>query len=341
MHYYKRHIGDYRAATAHLTLLEHGVYAMLMDLYYLDEKPFPLETQSVYRRLRAVTEEERAAVDAVLSDFFVKGENGYQHKRIDSELAGYLANAEKNRENGKAGGRPKKTQSVSDGMPAETQVEPTHNLNQEPQTKNQEPQTKKGKDKPSAARFDAQAHLVALGVEKQIARDWLRVRKGKSAAPTETAFDLAASEAAKAGMTLNDALRVCIEMSWAGFKASWVDEDGKPHERFRSGGAAGMSKDPNVIPGWWKDDELAKHQAALVGVSGPHPTDTRDTFHARISAAIENGGKPPTPVAAATPKPVEPEAPKVELTVEQVAERRAALLGALKKNSIDAEVPPA
>ncbi|MFX1716720.1 DUF1376 domain-containing protein [Paraburkholderia sp. A1RO-5L] len=145
MHYYKRHIGDYRAATAHLTLLEHGVYSILIDLYYMDEKPFPLETQSVYRRLRAVTEDERAAVDAVLSDFFVKGEDGYRHKRIDSELAGYQANAEKNRENGGKGGRPKKadakqkkTQSVSDGNQPESQGEPKHNLNQEPLTNNQE-----------------------------------------------------------------------------------------------------------------------------------------------------------------------------------------------------------
>ncbi|MDQ7982261.1 hypothetical protein QYH69_34110 [Paraburkholderia sp. SARCC-3016] len=81
------------------------------------------------------------------------------------------------------------------------------------------------------------------------------------------------------------------------------------------------------IQGWWKDDELAKQQAALVGVSGPHPTDSRDTWHARIRAAIENGGKPAAS-AAAIPcvAPAESAPPKVELTPEQIAERRAALL---------------
>lgn len=80
------------------------------------------------------------------------------------------------------------------------------------------------------------------------------------------------------------------------------------------------------IPGWWKDVELAKQQAALVGVGGPLPSDSRDTWHARIRAAIENSGKPPIPVAAPAPMPAEPELPKVELTAEQIAERRAALL---------------
>jgi uncharacterized protein YdaU (DUF1376 family) len=39
MHHYQHHIGDYRRDTMHLTLLEHGVYRQLIDLYYLQEKP--------------------------------------------------------------------------------------------------------------------------------------------------------------------------------------------------------------------------------------------------------------------------------------------------------------
>jgi uncharacterized protein YdaU (DUF1376 family) len=43
MHHYPRHIGDYLAATAHLSLLEHGVYARLLDVYYSRETPIPDE----------------------------------------------------------------------------------------------------------------------------------------------------------------------------------------------------------------------------------------------------------------------------------------------------------
>ena len=35
MHYYTKHIKDYKTDTAHLTLLEHGVYNSLIDLYIL------------------------------------------------------------------------------------------------------------------------------------------------------------------------------------------------------------------------------------------------------------------------------------------------------------------
>ena len=39
MHYYTKHIKDYKTDTAHLTLLEHGVYNSLIDLYILSENP--------------------------------------------------------------------------------------------------------------------------------------------------------------------------------------------------------------------------------------------------------------------------------------------------------------
>ena len=41
MNYYKRHIGDYLKDTAHLSLLEHGVYARLLDVYYTRETAIP------------------------------------------------------------------------------------------------------------------------------------------------------------------------------------------------------------------------------------------------------------------------------------------------------------
>jgi hypothetical protein len=80
------------------------------------------------------------------------------------------------------------------------------------------------------------------------------------------------------------------------------------------------------IPGWWKDIDLAKQQGALVGVGGPLPSDSQDAWHARIRAAIESGGKLPVPVTTPAPIPAELQPPKVELTPEQIAERRAALL---------------
>ncbi|WP_180122956.1 YdaU family protein [Acinetobacter sp. YH12086] len=146
MHKYLHHIGDFMRDTVHLNALEECFYRRALDFYYLNEKPLPKETQVVFRRLRANTEEEKQAVLNVLSDFFIEQEDGFHNKRCDAEIAGYQAHADKNRENGKKGGRPPKnkdlqnpqeTQSVNLGSENETQK----NLNHKPLTINQEPLT--------------------------------------------------------------------------------------------------------------------------------------------------------------------------------------------------------
>lgn len=63
--------------------------------------------------------------------------------------------------------------------------------------------------------------LISLGVTEQISKDWLEVRKMKRAPLTQTALDAIIEEAAKARLTLNDAIKVCVENSWQGFKADW------------------------------------------------------------------------------------------------------------------------
>lgn len=135
MHYYTFNVGDYRKDTGHLTTLEHGIYRQLLDWYYLDEKPIPKETQVVIRRLRLGSESDMQSLQNVLNDFFVLQDDGYHQAHCDSVIAKYHGNAEKNKANGKLGGRPKKTQSVILGNPNETQPKG----NQEPITNNHKP----------------------------------------------------------------------------------------------------------------------------------------------------------------------------------------------------------
>jgi uncharacterized protein YdaU (DUF1376 family) len=143
MHYYTFNVGDYRRDTAHLSRVEHGIYRDLIDWYYLEEKPIPIETESVSRRLRLDSDADKVALKNVLADFFTLESDGYHHSRIDRDIEHYHSNAIKNRENGKKGGRPKteKTQSVSSGLPVESESKAKQTLtnNQEPLTNNQEP----------------------------------------------------------------------------------------------------------------------------------------------------------------------------------------------------------
>lgn len=140
MHYYKFNIADYRKDTSHLSTIEHGIYRQLIDWYYLDEQPITAETQVVIRRLRLGSDEVKF-LENVLSDFFVLDKTGYRHKRIDVEIKDYHEQAEKNKNNGKLGGRPKKTQSVISGLPDESQNNPNH----KPLTNNHKPIDKENK----------------------------------------------------------------------------------------------------------------------------------------------------------------------------------------------------
>jgi hypothetical protein len=78
------------------------------------------------------------AVQTVLEEFFMFDmENDcWFHKRCDKAIADYQAKAERNREVGKLGGRPKSNPSAN---PQETQVVSKDNPNQEPITNNHKP----------------------------------------------------------------------------------------------------------------------------------------------------------------------------------------------------------
>lgn len=220
MHKYMYHIGDFIRDTMHLDPLEECFYRRALDFYYLNEKPLPKETQVVFRRLRAKTQEERDAIISILSDFFIELDDGFHNKRCDDEIAKYQANGEKNRENGKLGGRPrknndlenpKKTQVVFDKKPIESETKG----NQEPITNNQYIQ-----DKPE--KFVFKKALFDFGADANLIDEWLIVRKNKKASNTETAFNGLLSQVDKSGLDVNTVLKICIDNSWSGFKSSWI-----------------------------------------------------------------------------------------------------------------------
>jgi len=59
--------------------------------------------------------------------------------------------------------------------------------------------------------------LIEQGVDEQAAKDWLAVRKVKSAPFTRSAWDVLVREAKKADITPAEAVKVCAEQNWQGF----------------------------------------------------------------------------------------------------------------------------
>jgi uncharacterized protein YdaU (DUF1376 family) len=131
MHYYQFHIGDYRAATAHLSNEEDLAYRRLLDMYYDSENKIPIDIQWVSRRLRL----EPYVVRDVLQDMFVKQDDGWFHAKCEEVIQSYHAMAEKNRANGRRGGRKKNP--VGSHMDSDSEPIAKATINDKPITNNQ------------------------------------------------------------------------------------------------------------------------------------------------------------------------------------------------------------
>ncbi len=113
MIWYKFHLGDYITHTLHLGDAEDLAYRRLLDLYYMSEKPIPLDTQAVSRKIRL----DLDITESVLGEFFEKTDEGYRNARCDAEITRYQHQVNTNRSLGKRGGRPKKTESETESKP--------------------------------------------------------------------------------------------------------------------------------------------------------------------------------------------------------------------------------
>lgn len=220
MHYYQFHIGDYRAATAHLTNEEDLAYRRLLDMYYDTEQPIPADTQWVSRRIRV----EAMVVRDVLNDMFDRAEDGtWTHKRADKEIAKYKALEARNKANGSKGGRPKNPEKPS-GLPVDSHSEPTGKAtnNHKPRTNINTPDV----DKPD-------------GVSDSVWQEFVSHRKARKAKVTQLVIDGIAKEAKEAGWALEDALKEIIVRNWQSFKASWVTNKSFAFQQNRPNGLAG------------------------------------------------------------------------------------------------------
>jgi uncharacterized protein YdaU (DUF1376 family) len=122
VNYYKRHIGDYAKKAGHLSALEHGVYTLILDAYY-DREQAPTEVEAM-RWARARNPDETQAVATCLAEFFILRDGRYFQQRVEDELESARVVAERNRTNGKLGGRrprDRKTQSLKSGLPKQRQ----------------------------------------------------------------------------------------------------------------------------------------------------------------------------------------------------------------------------
>jgi len=155
MNHYPRHVGDITQATFGLSLTEFGAYDRLLDAYYANEAPLPLSAPERYRMAGAATKQDRAAVDYVLTKFFVEREDGWHQNRCDRELAAYRERSESARRSINARWSKRNTETDTNVLQANGE----RNTNQKPVTSNQEP-------------VEARAEPPARKRAAQLSPDW-------------------------------------------------------------------------------------------------------------------------------------------------------------------------
>ena len=210
MHYYQFNIADYRKDTVHLTPIEHFIYRSLLDTYYLTEEPISLDIRSVMRTHCLRTANDEQSLINVLNDFFIKSENGYIHKRVEQQLQEYKKKSEKAAQSANARWAKNKEKDANALHPqSESNTDGMLTNNHKPITNNHKPFIKN-----------------ITHISDEILRDYMEIRKAKRAGKlTQTAFNAIEREAANAGITTEQALQVCIERGWVGFKAEWLARD--------------------------------------------------------------------------------------------------------------------
>lgn len=105
MNHYPFNPSDYAMATAHLEPLHDLCYRRCIDLYMDQEGPLVANAKRTLSKRLRVNED---VLSEVLEEFFFETDDGWHHKRCDSEIARYQAKSEKAKKAGSLGGMAKK-----------------------------------------------------------------------------------------------------------------------------------------------------------------------------------------------------------------------------------------
>lgn len=88
-------------------------------------------------------------------------------------------------------------------------------------------ETKKDKSFLSKKSFDFLSALLSIGVEEQIAKDWMKIRTSKKASDSETAFKQLKTALESInntyGISATDAIGICVTNGWYGCKPSYFE----------------------------------------------------------------------------------------------------------------------
>jgi uncharacterized protein YdaU (DUF1376 family) len=201
--WYPFYVGDYMRDTAHLSMLEHGAYRLLLDHYYSTGQPLPDDKKQLYRICRAFDEQEQISIDRVLQLFFKHDAKAkiYTQGKVQKEIEKKTDISEKRAQAAKNKGKNRPANAM--------QMQSKCKANDDTST--------------STSTILSKDNIIRpADVSIQVWDDFIQHRKNVKAKLTKTALDGIINQAKKAGWTLEDALIETCTRGWKSFKAEWV-----------------------------------------------------------------------------------------------------------------------
>ena len=184
--------------------------------------------------------------------------NTYSVKSFNISQTGEKSSSDKTGENISQTGEKSSSDKTGENI-SQTGEKRSSDLVKKVHTQNNNKNTIQNNNKKNTKKSESDL-LAEFGIVGQLAEDFLKLRKAKNAPITETALKGFQREAAKAGISLSDAITIAIERNWRGFSASWNWRDDdiamaantRKTSSFADDGSWAVGRklniDPNLIP---------------------------------------------------------------------------------------------
>ena len=202
------YIGDYLADTARLTTEQHGAYLLLlMDYWRSGRLP---DNDQVLAQISKLSPDAWSNAKAMLMQFFNIKDGYWIHTRVEKELALAMENKAKMHDRAS-----KAAQARWDKQQNDATSNAQAMLKQCPSPS----------PSPSSTSLTTTIKTITPeGVSDSIFKDYMEVRKAKKAKWTQTALKGLVRESEKANISLQEAMQICCERGWIGFKADWIKD---------------------------------------------------------------------------------------------------------------------
>lgn len=219
MHYYPHHIGDFIKETANLNDHQLVTYLRMIWSYYLDEKPFSNDCESIAFAVRS----DEKTVNLLLKHYFQLIDNEWHQNRCNREIEHYRSNSQKSRNAAEARWKKHKQKQL---MHSESNTDAMHTHEELYADAllldaNQEPRTKNKNNKGLAKQTNKLTALKPDDVSDEVWEGWIAHRKAKKAQVTDLVMTQHREESDQVGISLNDALIFTISKGWVAFNANY------------------------------------------------------------------------------------------------------------------------